>query len=179
MGIFNGKLNRLIGNKKQKKVAEMLAEMLLEWEDGKDGKDGQDGDSDDESSESLPGIYKIYFESTVQDESGNFSAIAYFANAGLHEGISKSYDGIYIVPMYGTGTNRNPYNLLPTQILPLKELLEMGEYMYTFIDPHSQGDSNFRYKKVVITALTKFNPDDEQDEFLYAGLTLDIYDVLT
>ncbi len=31
MGIFNGKLNRLIGNKKQKKVAEMLAEMLLDW----------------------------------------------------------------------------------------------------------------------------------------------------
>ncbi len=37
MGMFNSILSRLIGNKKQKEAAEMLTEMLLDWEKDKDG----------------------------------------------------------------------------------------------------------------------------------------------
>ena len=167
MGIFNGKLNRLIGNKKQKKVAEMLAEMLLDWEKDKDGE------SDDESSGNAPVIYKMYFIDS-QNESEQFSATVNFSDCGINEGVAADFENIYVVPMYGRSKEINN-NILPVPLLPLKELLLMGEYFHCEIDP-TVSDS-LAYKKIVITAQSRFNPDHEEDEYWYTGLKLEIYNV--
>ena len=173
MGIFNGKLNRLIGNKKQKKVAEMLAEMLLEWEDGKDGKDGQDSGSDDESSGSLPGIYKIKFHNSMSG-SEQFSATVNFTDIGINEGVSTDFENIYIIPLYGNSGELDN-GILPVPLLPLKELLLMGEYIHCEINPNVS--DQLICQKIVLTAQSRFNPNQEEDEYWYTGLKLEIFNM--
>ena len=167
MGIFNGKLNRLIGNKKQKKVAEMLAEMLLDWEKDKDGE------SDDESSGNSPVIYKMHFINT-QSGTEQFSATVNFSDCGIDEGVASDFENVYVVPMYGNSIEIDNA-ILPVPLLPLKELLLMGEFIHCEIDP--EVSDYLAYRKIVITAQSRFNSDQEEDEYWYTGLKLDFYNI--
>ncbi len=112
----------------------------------------------------------------VQNESEQFSATVNFSDCGINEGVASDFENIYVVPMYGRSKEINN-NILPVPLLPLKELLLMGEYIHCEIDP-TMSDS-LAYKKIVITAQSRFNPDHEEDEYRYTGLKLNIYNVQT
>ena len=125
--------------------------------------------------ESFPRIVTMKFTSSVIEESGAFSAITNFENCGLHPGTYDKFENIYIVPVYSYTGEENSYDILPVQLIPLKELLLMGEFVYLFINPHSA--DSLQYRRMIITAQKMPNPTPDEDEFLYAGLQLDITNV--
>lgn len=218
MGIFNEKLDRLMGNKKQKKAAEFLAEMVSDdkQEETAPSYKLAQGKANgfvqvsltDESGETthstikiygatqnlagvmtaadkrkldavpsaFPQVHKVKFNSLTYDGTGLFSATVNFADIGISEGLPDSFENIYIVPMYGNfSPNSDNFNILPVTLLPLRELLLMGEYMFRFID--STSDDFVQYKQVVITALSRYNSEDEFNEFIYTGLKMEMFDV--
>lgn len=125
--------------------------------------------------ESFPRIVTMKFTSSVIEESGAFSAITNFEDCGLQPGTYDKFENIYIVPVYSYTGEENSYDILPVQLIPLKELLLMGEFIYTFIIPNHL--DSVQYRRMKITALKKPNPTPDEDEFLYAGLQLDIANV--
>lgn len=125
--------------------------------------------------ESFPRIVTMKFTSSVIEESGAFSAITNFENCGLQRGTYDKFENIYIVPVYSYTGEENSYDILPVQLIPLKELLLMGEFVYLFINPHSA--DSLQYRRMIITAQKMPNPTPDEDEFLYAGLQLDITNV--
>jgi hypothetical protein len=125
--------------------------------------------------ESFPQIVTMKFTSTVIEESGAFSAITYFEDCGLQRGTYDKFENIYIVPVYSYTGEENSYDILPVQLIPLKELLLMGEFIYTFINPNTL--DSVQYRRMKITAQKMPNPTPGEDEFLYAGLQLDITNV--
>lgn len=125
--------------------------------------------------ESLPQIVKMKFTSSVVEESGAFSAIANFEDFGLQRGTYDKFENIYIVPVYSYTGDENGYDILPVQLIPLKELLLMGEFVYLFINPHSA--DSVQYRRMKISAQKAPNPAQDEDEFLYTGLQLDIANV--
>ena len=125
--------------------------------------------------ESFPRIVMMKFTSTVIEESGAFSAITNFEDCGLQPGTYDKFENIYIVPVYSYTGEENSYDILPVQLIPLKELLLMGEFIYTFIIPNHL--DSVQYRRMKITVLKKPNPTPDEDEFLYAGLQLDITNV--
>lgn len=125
--------------------------------------------------ESFPRIVTMKFTSSVIEESGAFSAITNFENCGLQRGTYDKFENIYIVPVYSYTGEEYSYDILPVQLIPLKELLLMGEFVYLFINPHSA--DSLQYRRMKITAQTAPNPAQDEDEFLYTGLKLDITNV--
>lgn len=125
--------------------------------------------------ESFPRIVTMKFTSTVIEESGAFSAITNFEDCGLQRGTYDKFENIYIVPMYSYSGEENSYDILPVQLIPLKELLLMGEFVYLFINPHSA--DSVQYRRMKISAQKAPNPAQDEDEFLYTGLQLDIANV--
>lgn len=95
-----------------------------------------------------------------------------FSDCGINEGVAADFENIYVVPLFGNSIEIDN-SILPVQLLPLKELLLMGEYIHCEINPNVF----LGYKKFVITAQSRFNPDHEEDEYWYTGLKLDIYNV--
>lgn len=125
--------------------------------------------------ESFPRIVTMKFTSSVIEESGAFSAITNFEDCGLQRGTYDKFENIYIVPVYSYTGEENSYDILPVQLIPLKELLLMGEFIYTFIIPNHL--DSVQYRRMKITAIKMPNPTPDEDEFLYAGLQLDIMNV--
>ena len=217
MGMFNSILSRLIGNKKQREAAEMLAGMV----NGKDGEQQKGiqsikltngaangfylltlsneagdevysqvkiyGATDkyagimtaadkkklDGISDSNIAIHKIKFHNSMSG-SEQFSSTVNFTDVGLNEGVSSAFENIYIIPLYGNSGELDN-GILPVPLLPLKELLLMGEYIHCEINPNVS--DQLICQKMVITAQSRFNPNQEEDEFWYTGLKLEIFNM--
>ena len=125
--------------------------------------------------ESFPRIVTMKFTSSVIEESGAFSAITNFEDCGLQAGTYDKFENIYIVPVYSYTGQEDNFNILPVQLIPLKELLVMGEFVYLFINPNNL--DSVQYRRMRITAQKSPNPAPGEDEFLYTGLQLDITNV--